>query len=200
MKKTRQNKDSSPVLLEAEPNRLEGGAFSKLTGANANHLLARIGLIPGGRREGRPWQGHKKQGRRRSIPSTTLPAPDIEIGSRHPVNCSMTGNRTGICEAVHKRRKKKLRQAVLSWQGRREYPATDRPPGFGLAIVDRPSPRQGRLLRKTARGRQPCDLPRLRCALWLAGRLRVGSAAGSVACVLANDCRSPLIASVSAPT
>jgi hypothetical protein len=31
--------------------------------------------------EGRP----KKQGRRRSMPSTTLPAPDIEIGSRHPV-------------------------------------------------------------------------------------------------------------------
>jgi hypothetical protein len=30
---------------------------------------------------GRP----KKQGRRRSMPSTTLPAPDIEIGSRHPV-------------------------------------------------------------------------------------------------------------------
>ena len=30
-------------------------------------------------------QRAKKQGRRRSIPSTTLPAPDIEIGSRHPV-------------------------------------------------------------------------------------------------------------------
>jgi hypothetical protein len=27
----------------------------------------------------------KEQGRRRSMPSTTLPAPDIEIGSRHPV-------------------------------------------------------------------------------------------------------------------
>src|SRR5689334_1396109 len=43
----------------------------------------------------------KKQGRRRSIPSTTLPAPDIEIGSRHPVNCSMQRIRTGKCEADH---------------------------------------------------------------------------------------------------
>src|SRR5260370_9362817 len=48
--------------------------------------------------------------------------------------------------------------------------------------------------------RQPCDLPRLRCALLLAERLRAGSAAGSVVWVLANDCRSPLIASVSVPT
>src|SRR4051812_49669106 len=48
----------------------------------------------------------KKQGRRRSIPSTTLPAPDIEIGSRHPVNCSMTRIRTGMCEPVHTRRRK----------------------------------------------------------------------------------------------
>src|SRR4051795_9220303 len=43
----------------------------------------------------------KKQGRRRSIPSTTLPAPDIEIGSRHPVNCRMTRILTGVCEPVH---------------------------------------------------------------------------------------------------
>jgi hypothetical protein len=33
----------------------------------------------------------KKQGRRRSIPSTTLPAPDIEIGSRRPVNQDCPG-------------------------------------------------------------------------------------------------------------
>src|SRR3977135_2289528 len=46
-------------------------------------------------------RGDKKQGRRRNIPSTTLPAPDIEIGSRHPVNCSMPRIRTGICEADH---------------------------------------------------------------------------------------------------
>jgi hypothetical protein len=44
----------------------------------------------------------KKQGRRRNIPSTTLPAPDIEIGSRHPVNYRMTGIPTVMCEAVHK--------------------------------------------------------------------------------------------------
>jgi hypothetical protein len=51
------------------------------------------------------WVGAKsikKQGRRRNIPSTTLPAPDIEIGSRHPVNYRMTGIPTVMCEAVHK--------------------------------------------------------------------------------------------------
>src|SRR5436190_18337849 len=53
----------------------------------------------------------KKQGRRRSIPSTTLPAPDIEIGSRHPVNFRMPGILTGMCEPVHKGGKK-LRQRV----------------------------------------------------------------------------------------
>jgi len=48
----------------------------------------------------------KKQGRRRSIPSTTLPAPDIEIGSRHPVNLRMPGILTGMCEPVHIRQGK----------------------------------------------------------------------------------------------
>jgi hypothetical protein len=55
--------------------------------------------------------GIKKQGRRRNIPSTTLPAPDIEIGSRHPVNFRMPGIPAGMCEPVHKGGKK-LRQGV----------------------------------------------------------------------------------------
>jgi hypothetical protein len=55
--------------------------------------------------------GHKKQGRRRNIPSTTLPAPDIEIGSRHPVNFRMPGIPAGMCEPVHKGGKK-LRKGV----------------------------------------------------------------------------------------
>src|SRR3954451_4499423 len=55
----------------------------------------------------------KKQGRRRSIPSTTLPAPDIEIGSRHPVNFRMPGILTGMCEPVHKGGKK-LRQRPVT--------------------------------------------------------------------------------------
>jgi hypothetical protein len=55
--------------------------------------------------------GIKKQGRRRNIPSTTLPAPDIEIGSRHPVNFRMPGIFTGMCEPVHKGGKK-LRQGA----------------------------------------------------------------------------------------
>jgi hypothetical protein len=80
-------------------------------GNRANHVQAasqerRHRLAHRARKgEGRFGGAPKKQGRRRSIPSTTLPAPDIEIGSRHPVNRSLPPNRTGICEAVHSRRK-----------------------------------------------------------------------------------------------
>jgi hypothetical protein len=41
-----------------------------------------------------------------------LPAPDIEIGSRHPVNYRMPGIPAVKCEPVHKGGKK-LRQGVL---------------------------------------------------------------------------------------
>jgi hypothetical protein len=50
---------------------------------------------------------HKKQGRQRSMPPTTLPSPDIEIGSRHPVNYMLPRNRMGVCEPVHNRMKKR---------------------------------------------------------------------------------------------
>jgi hypothetical protein len=62
----------------------------------------------------------KKQGRRRSITPTALPAPDIEIGLRHPVNCMMPGNITGICDPVHNRREKVL---TALWGGGRPTPA-----------------------------------------------------------------------------
>jgi hypothetical protein len=45
----------------------------------------------------------KEQGRRRSMPSTTLPAPDIEIGSRHPVCPKMDRIRAGACDPFHSR-------------------------------------------------------------------------------------------------
>jgi hypothetical protein len=48
----------------------------------------------------------KKQGHRRSIPPTTLPAPDIEIGSRHPVNYTLPRLRSGKCDPFHNRREK----------------------------------------------------------------------------------------------
>ena len=48
----------------------------------------------------------KKQGRRRSMPPTALPAPDIEIGLRHPVNSLLPRERTGKCDPFHSRRKK----------------------------------------------------------------------------------------------
>ena len=59
-------------------------------------------------------RGIKEQGRRRSIPSTALPAPEIKIGSRLPVNYSMPRNRTGICEPVHKVLKKILGEVAPS--------------------------------------------------------------------------------------
>src|ERR1700738_1025234 len=49
---------------------------------------------------------HKKQGRRRSITLTALPAPDIEIGLRHPVNYSLARNRADECDPFHSRYKK----------------------------------------------------------------------------------------------
>jgi hypothetical protein len=48
----------------------------------------------------------KKQGRRRSMPPTALPAPDIEIGSRHPVNHRLPRESTGKCDPFHNRGKK----------------------------------------------------------------------------------------------
>src|ERR1700692_4962277 len=48
----------------------------------------------------------KKQGRRRSITPTALPAPDIKIGSRRPVKYILPRFFTGKCDPVHKRRKK----------------------------------------------------------------------------------------------
>jgi hypothetical protein len=50
--------------------------------------------------------GRKKQGRRRSMPPTTLPAPDIEIGLRHPVNCILQRKNTDACDPFHKPREK----------------------------------------------------------------------------------------------
>src|ERR1700730_683483 len=68
------------------------------------------------------WRGFgtggpaKKQGRRRSITPTALPAPDIKIGSRRPVNRILTRFFTGKCDPVHKRRKKSCGQLLgESW-------------------------------------------------------------------------------------
>jgi hypothetical protein len=46
--------------------------------------------------------GGEKQGRQRSMPLTTLPAPEIEIGSRLPVNYSMPRFCKEKCDPVHK--------------------------------------------------------------------------------------------------
>ena len=47
-----------------------------------------------------------KSGAQKTRPSAQyaandLASPDIEIGSRHPVNCILPRNRTGGCEPVH---------------------------------------------------------------------------------------------------
>jgi hypothetical protein len=80
-----------------------GFAFSKQTVLKANHQPARVG---GQRLIAWIKPAREKQGRRRSIPPTTLPAPDIEIGLRHPVNYTMTDLGAGICDPVHNRHKK----------------------------------------------------------------------------------------------
>jgi hypothetical protein len=46
-------------------------------------------------------QRDKKQGRRRSMPSTTLPAPEIKIGLRLPVNYTLPRILARKCEPVH---------------------------------------------------------------------------------------------------
>jgi hypothetical protein len=64
-----------------------GATFSRLFEGKANHQPANLGLGFG---TGLRALG-KKQGRRRSITPTALPAPDIEIGFRPPVNVSCPG-------------------------------------------------------------------------------------------------------------
>jgi hypothetical protein len=73
-----------------------GTAFSRQSLRNANHQPARTRLAFGGRSDGRGsgvGSGNsaagKEQGRQRSIPQTALPAPDIEIGLRRPVDAIM---------------------------------------------------------------------------------------------------------------
>src|ERR1700742_3968461 len=73
-----------------------GGAFSKRSQRNANHQPARIQPRDVGDKK-----EHKKQGRRRSITLTALPAPDIEIGLRRPVSRKMTRIRAGECDPFH---------------------------------------------------------------------------------------------------
>ena len=69
-----------------------GGQSNDRRPAYPRRILARVGAGVGKLlRFLRRLKGTKKQGRRRNIPSTTLPAPDIEIGSRHPVNFRMPG-------------------------------------------------------------------------------------------------------------
>jgi hypothetical protein len=55
---------------------------------------------------GRGFGRDKKQGRQRSMPPTALPAPDIEIGLRHPVNHRLPRECSGKCDPFHSRRKK----------------------------------------------------------------------------------------------
>jgi hypothetical protein len=55
---------------------------------------------------GAGFRAGKKQGRRRSMPPTALPAPDIEIGSRHPVKYRLPRESTGKCDPFHNRGKK----------------------------------------------------------------------------------------------
>jgi len=108
----------------------------------------------------------KEQGRQRSMTLTALPAPDIEIGLRHPVNFRMPRESTRKCDPFHNRPKnglphlgERLRHAAVS-------PATShacggRSPavGFGSACCgsrrERMDPDLGRLRRTAAGPRWP---------------------------------------------
>jgi hypothetical protein len=64
----------------------------------------------------------KEQGRERSMTQAALPAPDIEIGLRRPVNCILPGPSAGECDPLHKGREKAPRRALCegdshAWRG-----------------------------------------------------------------------------------
>jgi hypothetical protein len=83
-----------------------GTAFSRQSPRNANHQPARMRRVAGRSGGAANHAARKEQGRRRSIPLTALPAPDIEIGSRRPVECIVARDSAGICDPFHNRRKK----------------------------------------------------------------------------------------------
>jgi hypothetical protein len=80
---------------------------TQITTLRASQAAPEPGTVPGSERE-------KEQGRRRSIPPTALPAPDIKIGFRHPVNCRLPREHPDKCDPVHNRRKK---VAAGPWEG-----------------------------------------------------------------------------------
>jgi hypothetical protein len=87
------------------PGLVERKAFSKQCLRNANHQPASIAPMSADWPGGRQIVLQKKQGRRRNITLTALQTPDIEIGSRHPVNCSLPRECTIKCDLFHSRRK-----------------------------------------------------------------------------------------------
>ena len=96
-------KTPRPVLMFGSP------ALGLLVSVSMTSVRALVGA-------GSKSPAHKKQGRRRSITLTALPAPDIEIGLRHPVNWTMPRDRTDICDPFHNRRK--IVPGGLFWGGR----------------------------------------------------------------------------------
>jgi hypothetical protein len=49
-----------------------------------------------------------------------LPAPDIEIGLRHPVNCTLPRESAGVCDPVHNGHKKAAAGPVWGAANRRD--------------------------------------------------------------------------------
>jgi hypothetical protein len=75
---------------------------SKQSRRRANHQPARIRPISAVDASGVSGKSAtKKQGRRRSITPSGLASPDIEIGSRRPVNYTLTRNSTVRCDPFH---------------------------------------------------------------------------------------------------
>jgi hypothetical protein len=95
------------------PGLVERKAFSKQCLRNANHQPASIAPMSADWPGGRQIVLQKKQGRRRNITLTALQTPDIEIGSRHPVNCSLPRECTIKCDLFHKSARKPSNQPLF---------------------------------------------------------------------------------------
>jgi hypothetical protein len=77
------------------------------------------------------------------MPLTTLPAPEIEIGSRLPVYCIMTRIRTQKCDPVH------------NWSGKLAHDPQSMPSGRGPMVGA--DFLEKIMLKKNRRGDDPTD-------------------------------------------
>src|SRR5215831_3179321 len=84
------------ALISLSPRLIEGRNQRKIV--SETQITSLRGMAE---KNARSRGNERKQGHRRSMPPATLPAPEIEIGSRLPVASRVSRIRAGDCEAVH---------------------------------------------------------------------------------------------------